>query len=112
MAIDPRAQRALNRLGLMPKSGALAAADIRSVLLADLDDPSAGQINKAELLGVGAQVVGDDQRAELASDLLEGVVADRAPRVVGIGEVRLARERREEGPRRGEHDLAIGTSLR
>ncbi len=53
MATDPRAQRALNRLGLIPKSGASTVADVRSVLLADLDNPSAGQIDKGELLGGG-----------------------------------------------------------
>src|SRR5690242_3625502 len=53
MATDPRAQRALNRLGLIPKSGASTVADLRAFLLADLDNPSAGQIDKGELLGVG-----------------------------------------------------------
>jgi len=49
----PRAQSAiaLNRFGFMPK--AAAPTDARGALLADLDNPAAGQISNSDLLSVG-----------------------------------------------------------
>ena len=56
MARDSRAQNvvALHRFGLAPKPGLLASInDVRSALLAELDDPSAGQIKNDDLLSSG-----------------------------------------------------------
>ena len=56
MARDLRAQNvvALHRFGLAPKPGLLASInDVRSALLAELDDPSAGQIKNDDLLSSG-----------------------------------------------------------
>ncbi len=54
MALDSRAQSAVavNRFGFMPKVG--PPADSRAALLADLDNPAAGQIRNNELLSAGA----------------------------------------------------------
>ena len=53
MALDSRAQAAvaLNRFGFMPKAG--APSDPRAALLADLANPTAGQIANHELPSVG-----------------------------------------------------------
>jgi len=53
MALDSRAQTAiaLNRFGLMPRNG--LPADPRAALLAELNNPAAGQISNRELLSVG-----------------------------------------------------------
>jgi uncharacterized protein (DUF1800 family) len=53
MALDSRTQAAiaLNRFGLMPKAS--LPTDPRAALLADLGNPTAGQITNAELLSVG-----------------------------------------------------------
>jgi uncharacterized protein (DUF1800 family) len=53
MALDSRIQAAiaLNRFGLMPKAG--LPADPRAALLADLGNPTAGQIANVELLSAG-----------------------------------------------------------
>jgi uncharacterized protein (DUF1800 family) len=53
MALDSRTQAAiaLNRFGLMPKAS--PPTDPRAALLADLGNPTAGQITNAELLSVG-----------------------------------------------------------
>ncbi len=83
MATDPRAQRALNRLGLIPKSGTSPVADVRSVLLADLDNPSAGQIDKGELLGGGeafraARDFREQQKAKREATAAERVLAAKS----------------------------------
>lgn len=54
MAIDPRAQAAiaLNRFGFAPRPDALVS-DARAALLADLDNPAAGQIKNDDLLTAG-----------------------------------------------------------
>ena len=78
MATDPRAQRALNRLGLIPKSGASTVADVRSVLLADLDNPSAGQIDKGELLGVGEAFACRARLPRATKSQTRGQAAERA----------------------------------
>src|SRR5690348_15729389 len=56
MALDPRVQDAiaLNRFGLSRKGSAPAVKDARAALLADLDDPAAGQIASADLMDAGA----------------------------------------------------------
>ena len=53
MALDSRAKAAvaLNRFGFMPKAG--APSDPRAALLADLANPTAGQIANHELPSVG-----------------------------------------------------------
>src|SRR3974390_502982 len=53
MALDSRMQAAvaLNRFGFMPKAG--VPSDPRAALLADLANPTAGQITNHELLSVG-----------------------------------------------------------
>ena len=53
MALNSRTQAAiaLNRFGLMPKAS--LPTDPRAALLADLGNPTAGQITNAELLSVG-----------------------------------------------------------
>lgn len=53
MALDSRAQAiiALNRFGLMPK--VTPTGDARGALLADLDNPAAGQMVNSELLSAG-----------------------------------------------------------
>jgi uncharacterized protein (DUF1800 family) len=53
MALDSRAQAAiaLSRFGFVPKSR--GPADARAALLADLDNPAAGQITSPDLLRVG-----------------------------------------------------------
>ena len=53
MALDSRTQAAvaLNRFGFMPKAG--VPSDPRAALLADLTNPTAGQIANHELPSVG-----------------------------------------------------------
>ena len=53
MALDSRTQAAvaLNRFGFMPKAG--VPSDPRTALLADLTNPTAGQIANHELPSVG-----------------------------------------------------------
>jgi uncharacterized protein (DUF1800 family) len=59
MAIDIRAQAALalHRFGFSPKAGALASAgDARAMLIAELENPAAGQIKNDDLLTSGEAV--------------------------------------------------------
>jgi uncharacterized protein (DUF1800 family) len=55
MAVDPQAQAAsaLNRFGFAPRPGNSTVADVRATLLADLDNPDAGQIKNDDLLNAG-----------------------------------------------------------
>ena len=56
MAIDVRTQAALalHRFGFSPKAGALASiGDARAKLIAELENPAAGQIKKQDLLSSG-----------------------------------------------------------
>src|SRR6187397_380249 len=57
MALDPKsAAIALHRFGLGPRPGAIAAiaSDPRGALLAELEQPRAGQIDDPSLLSSGA----------------------------------------------------------
>lgn len=55
MSLDPRFQAKvlLDRFGFLPKAGAPIVIDARAALLAELDDPTAGQIRDSNLLSAG-----------------------------------------------------------
>src|ERR1700745_921624 len=57
MALDPKeAALALNRFGLGPRTGSIAAiaSDPRGALIAELDQPNAGRVPNPELMSCGA----------------------------------------------------------
>src|SRR5262245_28720641 len=77
MALDPKAQAALalHRFGFGPRAGSIAAiaADPRGALVAELDKPGAGQIDRPDLM-TGAQAsraVFEYNSERLAKDRLE-----------------------------------------